>query len=46
MHHNEPTRDYPPIQTRADDATRWSIALPLLLVSLLALMLLHSCIRT
>jgi len=46
MHHDEPADDYPPIETRSDGATAWSTALPLLLVSLLALMLLHSCVRT
>ena len=46
MHHDEPAEDYPPIETRTDGATAWSTALSLLLVSLLALMLLHSCVRT
>ena len=46
MHHDEPADDYPPIETRADGASAWSTAMPLLLVSLLALMLLHSCVRT
>jgi hypothetical protein len=45
MHHDEPADDYPPIETRRDGATGWSTALPLLLVSLLGLMLLHSCVR-
>jgi hypothetical protein len=46
MHHDEPATEYPPIQTRADGATGWSVALPLLLVGALVLMLLHSCMRT
>jgi hypothetical protein len=45
MHHEKPADDYPPIETRADGANDWSAAVPLLLVSLLALMLLHSCMH-
>jgi hypothetical protein len=45
MHHDEPATDCPPIETRSDGTTRWSAALPLLLVGLLALMLLSSCMR-
>jgi hypothetical protein len=43
MHHDEPAREYPPIETRTDGGTGWATALPLLLVGLLSLMLLHSC---
>jgi hypothetical protein len=46
MHHDEPAGDTPHIETRSDGGTGWSTALPLLLVGLLALMLLHSCMRT
>ena len=44
MHHDEHAREFPPIGTRTDGATRWSTALPLLLLGLLALMLLQTCI--
>jgi hypothetical protein len=46
MHHDEPAGDTPHIETRSDVGTGWSTALPLLLLGLLALMLLHSCMRT
>jgi len=45
MQHDEPADDFPPIETRSDGGTGWPAALPLLLVGLLALMLLHSCMR-
>ena len=45
MKHDEPGPESPPIETRADGATAWSVALPLAAVSALALMLLHSCMR-
>jgi hypothetical protein len=44
MHHDEHAREFPPIQTRRDGTTRWSTALPVLLLGLLALMLLQTCI--
>ena len=44
MHHDEHPREYPPVQTRHDGASRWSTSLPLLLLGLLALMLLQTCL--
>ncbi|HQR54396.1 MAG TPA: hypothetical protein PLW72_00305 [Burkholderiaceae bacterium] len=44
MHHDEHPREFPPVQTRDDGASRGSSALPLLLLGLLALMLLQTCL--
>jgi hypothetical protein len=48
MHHDESTdsADIPPIGTRTDEPGGWTVAVPLLLLALLALMLLHSCVRS
>ena len=37
MHHDEHPRQYPPLQTRRDGASRWSTAVPLLLLTALVL---------
>ena len=44
MRHYEHPREYPPIETRHDGESRWSAALPLLLLGLLSLMLLQTCL--
>jgi hypothetical protein len=44
MPHDEHPREYPTLQTRHDGASRWSTALPLLLLGFLALMLLQTCL--
>lgn len=46
MHHDEPTPDdVPPIADRDDAPEQWSSLWSLLLLALLALMLLHACVR-